>query len=140
MGGKYKLVIKAELANLEEIRQFVESSAKSLQVEGRVISDLQLAVDEAVTNIILHGYKKDQGTIKISIDRNAAALIVCLRDRAPEFNPSSYNAIDLRAPPERETPGGFGIRLIKQVMDEVSYRVPGSGGNELTLIKHSVNR
>lgn len=133
-------MIKAELAKLEEIRQFVGSSAKSLRAEGRMISDLQLAVDEAVTNIIIHGYKKRHGTIEISVDRNEDALIVRLRDRAPEFNPSSYIAYDLRAPPEREAPGGFGIRLIKQVMDEVSYRVPGSGGNELTLIKHNVNR
>ena len=139
MGGKYTLVIKAELDKLEEVRQFVASSAKSLRAEGVVISDLQLAVDEAVTNIIIHGYKKSPGTIEISFDQNAAALIVRLRDTAPQFDPSTHIA-DLRALPERETPGGFGIRLIKQVMDEVSYRAPGSGGNELTLIKHDVSR
>ena len=138
MGEKFTLVIEAELTKLEEIRQFVASSAKSLRAEASVIADLQLAVDEAVTNIVIHGYKKDHGTIEISIDRNAAALIVCLRDRAPEFNPGAYTS-DLTALPEREVPGGFGIRLIKQVVDEVSYRAPGSGGNELTLIKHNVN-
>jgi serine/threonine-protein kinase RsbW len=138
MGEKYTLVIKAELANLEEIRQFVASSAKSLRAEASVIADLQLAVDEAVTNIVIHGYKKGHGTIEISINRNAAALIVCLRDRAPQFNPGSY-ASDLTALSKREAPGGFGIRLIKQVVDEVSYRVPGSGGNELTLIKYNLN-
>jgi serine/threonine-protein kinase RsbW len=140
VGGKYTLVIKAELAKLDEIRQFVESSAKSLRAESRVVPDLQLAVDEAVTNIIIHGYQKAQGKIEISIDQDADALIVCLRDTAPEFNPNSYVESDLTAPPEREVPGGFGIRLIKQLMDEVSYRAPDSGGNELTLIKHNLNQ
>jgi serine/threonine-protein kinase RsbW len=138
MGEKFTLVIKAELAKLDEIRQFVASSAKSLRAEANVISDLQLAVDEAVTNIVIHGYKKGHGTIEISIDRNAAALNVCLRDKAPQFDPGSYTS-DLTALPKREAPGGFGIRLIKQVVDKVSYRAPDSGGNELTLIIHNGN-
>ena len=138
MGEKFTLVIQAELAKLDEIRRFVASSAKSLRTEASVIADLQLAVDEAVTNIVIHGYKKGHGTIEISIDRDAAALIICLRDRAPQFNPCAYVS-DLTALPKREAPGGFGIRLIKQVVDEVSYRAPGSGGNELTLIKYNLN-
>jgi len=137
MGGKHTLVIKAELSKLEEIRRFIESSAKSLRADGRAISDLRLAVDEAVTNIIAYGYQNRQGTIEISIDRDADALIVCLRDTAAHFDPSSYVASDQRALPEREAAGGFGIPLIKQVVDEVSYRVPDAGGNELTLIKHT---
>lgn len=137
MSGKRTLVIEATLTNLEEVRQFVESSARSFLVDERVISDLRLAVDEAVTNTIIHGYKHKQGTIEISIERDAAALIVNLRDRAPEFNPSSYSASNLPASPERKTPGGFGIRLIKEVMDEVNYQALSNGGNELTLIKHN---
>ena len=137
MGGSHALVIKAELARLEEVRQFVESSAKSLQADERTISDLRLAVVEAVTNIIIHGYKNREGTIKISVDRNAVAVIVCLLDRAPIFDPSLYVTPGPGVSPEQKTPGGFGIRLIKQVMDEVSYRVSATGGNELTLIKHT---
>lgn len=137
MGGKHTLVIKAELSKLEEIRQFVEGSAKFLQADVQTISDLRLAVVEAVTNIIIHGYKNRDGTIKISIDRDAAAVIARLRDSAPEFDPNKYVTSDLKASSERETPGGFGISLIKQVVDEVSYRVPHAGGNELTLIKHT---
>ena len=139
MGEKYALEIEAELTNLEDIRRFVERSALSLRAGERVISDLKLAVDEAVTNIIFHGYEKSHGTVKISVERNADALIVCLRDSAPQFDPSKYISSDLPLS-EREAPGGFGIRLIKDVMDEISYRVPGSGGNELTLIKHDVIR
>ena len=139
MGEKYTRRIEAELTKLDDIRQFVERSATSLRADKRVISDLKLAVDEAVTNIIFHGYEKSHGTIEISVERVAAALIVCLRDSAPQFDPSSYISSDL-PPSEREAPGGFGIRLIKDVMDEVSYRAPASGGNELTLIKHDVIR
>jgi anti-sigma regulatory factor (Ser/Thr protein kinase) len=44
-------------------------------------------------------------------------------------------APDLTGPAEERKPGGLGIHLIRQVMDQLIYRRPEDGGNELTLIK-----
>ena len=140
MGRKGALEIRAELSKLDEIRQFVKSSAEIFKASDHTIDDLQLAVVEAATNIILHGYKQGPGMLEISVEQESAALIVKLRDQAPQFDPCSYAVPALQPLPERTSPGGFGIRLIKEVMDEVSYSPLDSGGNELTLVKHLANQ
>jgi anti-sigma regulatory factor (Ser/Thr protein kinase) len=64
------LCLAAELENLAAIRNFVQESAAALGVDQAVISDVVLAADEAVTNVILHGYQGRQGTIEIESDNH----------------------------------------------------------------------
>ena len=136
MSGKRTLEIEASLDHLEEIRGFVESSARDAGVDDPAISDLVLAVDEAVTNIIIHGYRNQSGKIEISSDNRANSIVICLKDQAPEFDPCSYLSMDLEATLEKDTPGGFGLHLIKKTVDDLKYHVNSSGGNELFLVKH----
>jgi len=137
MGGNYSLSVKAELANLGEVRQFVATSCQMLGAEASVVSDLVLAVDEAVTNIIIHGYKQSCGPIEIDIGKTTTALVVRLQDSAPEFNPCFHEKPDLGSNLKTKTGGGFGVHLIKSAVDEVRYRAPAAGGNELTLVKQT---
>lgn len=138
MGGKHTLVTDVALDKLAEVRRFVESSARSLGVNETAVPDLVLAVDEAVTNIIVHGYKHQPGSVEVSIDADGTALIVRLRDKAPGFDPCSYPKLNLRSSLEKDTPGGFGLHLINKAVDDISYRIPHAGGNELTLVKQNV--
>jgi serine/threonine-protein kinase RsbW len=125
----------AELKNLAAIRDFVRESAAVLDVAPAIISDLLLAVDEAATNVIIHGYRGQQGTIEIEVKREAADIVVHVRDKAPPFDPTDVPSPDLTRPLEERPPGGLGIYLIRQYMDEVIYRLMPQGGNELTLKK-----
>lgn len=127
-------MVEADLANLEAVRHFVETTCTALGA-GAVVSDLKLAVDEAVTNIILHGYKHSSGSIEINIGKNESAIIVRLKDNAPEFDPCSQAKPDMAAIMETEAGGGFGVHMIKTAMDGVHHHVPSAGGNELTLTK-----
>ena len=125
----------AALDKLGEIREFVKSAAHNYALDEVPISDLILAVDEAVTNTIVHGYKGRGGAIQVHFEFDGAAAIVRLRDEAPGFDPCSYLNMDLKDALEKDTPGGFGLHLIKKSVDELSYRIPEEGGNELTLVK-----
>ena len=135
MAGKNSLLVEADLANLAAVRRFVETTSAALGAGAAVVSDLKLAVDEAVTNIIIHGYKQSSGSIEIGIDKDEAAIVVRLKDNAVEFNPCFRAKPDLEAIMETETGGGFGIHMIKNAVDKIQRRVPIAGGNELTLIK-----
>ena len=137
MGGKHTLVTDVALDKLREVRRFVESSARALGVNEPAVSDLVLAVDEAVTNIIVHGYKNQPGSVELSIDADGTALIVRLRDKAPEFDPCSYPKLDLRSSLEKDIPGGFGLHLIHNAVDDIGYRILRAGENELTLVKRN---
>lgn len=131
----YCLTIAAELENLAVIRCFVQESAAALGVPPATIRDLVLATDEAATNIVVHGYGGQGGTIEIEIEREAGALIIYLRDTARPFDPNQIKAPDLTLPLEERTPGGLGVFLIRQIVDELRHRSRPGGGNELTLVK-----
>jgi anti-sigma regulatory factor (Ser/Thr protein kinase) len=100
------------------------------------LDDLRLAVDEAVTNIIVHGYG-GPGEITLELSADHGDLVVQLCDNAPAFDSASAAPDKLRPAGQRTTPGGFGLYLMKQAMDVVVYR-PLDPGNELTMIKQNV--
>jgi serine/threonine-protein kinase RsbW len=126
----------AELGNLEEIRRFVEESARALQLDQKTAFDLVQAVDECATNIIEHGYRGRSGSIEIEIKWAEATLTIELRDRAPLFDPTGVPPPDLSGPLEARQPGGLGIYLTRRMVDDMQHRASPDGGNELILIKH----
>ena len=132
------LHVAAELKNLARIRRFVEKAATALGVDPADIPDLLLAVDEAATNIIVHGYQGQEGPIEIEVERQGDALLIRLRDAAAPFDPTAIPPPDLSLPLEERPIGGMGIYLIHRCMDQVSHSCPPQGGNELILIKKGV--
>jgi serine/threonine-protein kinase RsbW len=98
------------------------------------ILDTQLAVEEAITNVIVHGYKKAGSEIRISCAVMPDQIEIRITDSAPPFDPLSLPEPDLDSDVNERRIGGLGIYLIRQVMDGFSYRYEG-GNNILTLIK-----
>lgn len=138
MPDKQRLLIEAQLENLGRVRRFIEESCRLFGVREAVISDLRLAVDEAVSNIIIHGYKKQGGDIEVEVEREEDALLVRLRDDAAVFDPATQFMPASYTRRELETPGKLGIHLIQKSIDNISHRITESGGNELVLVKHNV--
>lgn len=129
------LYIDAQVENLADLRRFVREEAAALGVGEEAICDLELAVDEAACNIICHGYDRRGGIIQIAVERDGDSLIVRLRDQAPPFDPTRHPLPDVTLPLEQRKLGGLGIFLILKSVDQVIYRIPPEGGNELTLVK-----
>jgi len=129
------LRLNAELKDLPQIRHFILESAGALGVASAEVAKIVLAVDEAVTNVILHGYGGRGGPVEIEVSGRPGELVIRLRDHARPFDPTGMPAPDLTGPAEERRPGGLGVHLIRQVMDQLIYRRPEEGGNELILIK-----
>jgi len=132
------LHIAAELRNLAEIRRFVQKTASALGLDAAMIPNVALAVDEAASNIITHGYQGQGGVIEIEMSQERDALVIRVRDQATPFDPTKVPSPDLTVPLEQRTAGGLGIHLIRQIMDEMTHRVMPQGGNELTLVKKGI--
>jgi serine/threonine-protein kinase RsbW len=130
------LRIAAQLDNLKEIRRFIRETTAALGADESVTSDLVRAADEAAGNIIIHGYQLGGGVIEVEVEREGTDLLVRLRDSATPFDPTCVPAPDLSVPLEQRTPGGLGIYMLRQVVDQVLHCITPQGGNELTLIKH----
>lgn len=130
------LEITADLGQLSKIREFVLDSAKTLGADPTAFDDLRLAVDEAVTNILTHGYA-GPGNIELKICADGSDLIIRLRDAAPSFDATQAISLEPGPAEEREKPGGFGLFLIKNAVDKLVHRAL-ENGNELTMIKCGV--
>lgn len=96
---------------------------------------LRLAVEEACTNVIAHGYRGAPGTVRLSVAVGGGLATVTVTDDAPPFDPAAVPPPDLDSPPETRRKGGLGWHLIRSVVDEVRHRSAEPRGNELTLVK-----
>ncbi|HZD58074.1 MAG TPA: ATP-binding protein [Anaerolineales bacterium] len=132
------LQLVAGLKDLAEIRHFVEEEATALDVEPSAIYDINLAVTEMVTNIIVHGYRGQPGRVEIEVGREGDSVVIRLRDQAPVFDPTQVPPPNLELPPEERPLGGLGVFLTKHFMDRMSHRITASQGNELTLVKKNI--
>jgi serine/threonine-protein kinase RsbW len=104
------------------------------------MDDLVQAVDEAATNIIVHGYRGTPGTIELTAELIDDDIVMTLEDRAPTFDPLTVPSPDLSISPLQRKPGGMGIHLMRLAMDRIEHRARPGGGNILTLTRSRVAR
>lgn len=144
MNTPHSLEIKADLDNLGQVRDFIEANMEETGLTRECAGELLLAVDEAVSNIIMHGFKsRPDGHIEVEVTRQPDSLMVHIRDNAPLFDPTKNFDPHLEVSPlERDAPGGFGVYLLNHLVDQISYRVTDDGRNELAMMKKcpSTNR
>ena len=126
---------EAELENLSHIRRFVQARAEALGADTEAVSDLMIAANEAASNIVVHGYQERSGVIDVEVTQKGDFLEVRLRDQAPPFDPTTIPPPDTTLPLEQRPYGGMGMHLIRQLVDDVTYRFTPQGGNELILAK-----
>ncbi len=123
--------------NLAKISEFVGQAAEEAGLNSDAIYAVELAVDEACTNIIEHAYGGEGvGDIQVTCKAARDGLTVTLRDFGRPFNPQKIRGPKLRGKLKDLKSGGAGLYLIRQMMDEVSFDFTPDQGNVLTLVKH----
>ncbi len=135
-----RLDLFADLSQLARIRRFVAETARDLGLNDDTICDLQLAVDEACTNIVQHAYAGLGGEIEITIERVEGGIRAILRDWGAQFDPGVVPLPDVTAPLELRPPGGMGLFFMQEVMDRVEFRFEGEKGSTLIMEKHLPGR
>jgi len=135
MSRVFELSVDADLENLKEVRSFFNHAGESLGVEKNTLGDLCLVVDEAVTNVILHGYEGRDGVVSVQVERDEDAVVICIRDKAKFFDGSHVKTPQLKAGLSERAFGGMGVYLIKKLTDEAEFRALPDQGNELRLVK-----
>lgn len=136
MSRTQNLEIAADLDSLKQVRDFIEESTQLAGLDHERTGELLLAVDEAVTNIIVHGCPQGGCTIELELQEDPDTCTIRIRDDARLFDPTSLQEPDLDVPPlDRASPGGYGVYLFKHLVDQTSYRTTPDGRNELTLTK-----
>lgn len=121
---------------LDEIRNFVAEVAHEGGFTEKAIYSLQLAADEAASNIIEHAYQGvANASLQITCDMQDDELIITMRDSGKPFDPSNVKQPNLKADLSKRQIGGLGIYLMRKLMDEVRYESNAKTGNLLTMTK-----
>jgi len=127
--------VPSDLGQLTTVRDLVRSAAADADASIACTADLVQAVDEAVTNAIIHGHAGGAGWVEVAVSRRGDQLVVTIADDAPAFDPTSVPTPDLSIHPMERRPGGMGVLLARLCVDEMSYRPRPGGGNILTLVR-----
>ncbi|HZW03573.1 MAG TPA: ATP-binding protein [Anaerolineaceae bacterium] len=135
MDGLQVITLEAGVGALNEIRQFVANCGQAAGLDAKALDGMVLAVDEAASNIIQHGYSGRTGWIEVEVESAGEGFVVRLRDRAKPFDPRSFPDPNLSLPLARRPIGKLGVFLMRKSVDQVRHRLLPEGGNELTLVK-----
>ena len=123
--------------DLSHIRHTLEQSALALGADSDALGELIVALNEAIVNIIRHGYKNHPGRIEITMVREGANLGIKITDNADLFNPLSVPKPDTTLPLSQRPFGGLGVHMMREFSDEVQYQITPDGKNELTICKRN---
>jgi anti-sigma regulatory factor (Ser/Thr protein kinase) len=129
------MTVDADLERLGDIWELIRGVALSSNAPPACLDDLVQAVDEAATNIVLHGYERKGGAIDVDARLVDDNIVIVLSDTAPSFDPTTVAEPDLSVPALRRRPGGMGIHLIRLATDSMIHRPRRGGGNILTLTR-----
>lgn len=126
----------AKFEYLDEIREFVGAIAREGGFSDKDVYNIQLATDEAASNIIEHAYEKiHDGVLELSCGMRDDLITIVLVDHGESFDPSEIPLPDLKADLSARKIGGLGIFLMRKLMDDVHYEVKPNHSNVLTMIK-----
>ncbi len=135
------LIVPGQFDRLTEIAAFVTQAARSAGLDDDEVFHVEMAVDEACSNIIEHAYAQQAGDIEIVCECPATGqLEVVLRDSGQPFDPADVpppNVNAALADLDDLNEGGLGLYFMRKLMDEVRFEyVPGQG-NRLTMLKRA---
>ena len=127
----------AILENLPPIREFIRRASINMSLSEDITFAFKIAVDEACTNIIQHGYKGlKPGPIKLIFERDPGRVTLTLYDKGISFNPENAVEADINADWKQRQIGGLGLHMVKEMIDEIQYDSTSERGNCLKLIKN----
>lgn len=137
-GRRIVLRVPGETDYLIQIRSFISTIASEVGLTEDELYKIEMAVDEACTNVIEHAYEGEEETkpIQICLEATTSRLMISVKDYGKKFNLSPIKPPDLSKFITEKRNGGLGLFLLQSLMDEIDYRSDPRGYNELTMTKY----
>jgi len=131
----FLLNITSDMQNLARVADFVSDAATRTQLTTRQSDDIQMAVDEAVTNVMEHAYSgKTDGNIDIKLRIDEKLIVVEIRDQGKAFDAKKVKKPNIKGPLSARSIGGLGVFFMKKLMDKVEF-VRDDAGNVTRMTK-----
>ena len=118
-----QLTLNNEVSELRRLAVFVEEIGMELKLDGMMLNNLQLVLEEAVSNVIFYAYPEGtQAHITLTAESDGHELTFTLSDQGQEFDPTQKPDVDIDVHPAEREIGGLGIFIVKNIMNHVTYQ------------------
>ena len=130
-----QLTLQNDVLQVPQLNAFVKQIMARLNIESTLARKLQLAVEEAVVNVIEYAYPQGvMGDIHLHVTSDGQSLKFVIKDHGVAFDPTMKEKTDTTLSAEDRPIGGLGILLVREMMDSINY-IRTEGMNVLTLSK-----
>lgn len=130
------LILENKIDEISNLAVFVEEICEELGLGMELVFNLNLVLEEAVTNVIMYAYPQDEPhTLEVKAWTENNELLFAIIDSGMEFDPTQAPDADVTLSAEEREIGGLGIFLIRQIMERVEYKRSDDGKNILTMGK-----
>ncbi len=119
---RFHLAITSDMSNLERVAEFVFEVARQTQLSDTIAEHTQMAVDEAVTNVMEHAYGgRADGHIDLDFRVTARELRIEIRDQGAPFDSATIQEPNIHSPLSERAIGGLGVFFMRKLMDKVEF-------------------
>ena len=129
------ITLPNDIATISQLSEFVETVCEEKGLDMALTMNLNLALEEAVVNVMSYAYPDSQGDVKVDIMIDDQKVVSTLTDSGIPFDPTLRERADTTLSAEDRQSGGLGILLVRELMDAINYE-RDNGQNILTLIKN----
>ena len=137
MNKHVQLKLPSHTDYLDVIREFISKLANDAGFSEENVHKIALALDEACTNVIRHAYDPgDEHYVEVEAQLDGGALRITVSDSGRGFDPESIETPNLEKLMAQHKFGGFGLYLIKTLMDEVDFSIEPGVRNEVRMTKY----
>lgn len=117
-----ELILQNEISEISRLASFIEAIGEELELPPGLTFNLNLALEEAISNIIFYAYPNQAGKeISVQVATVADSLVFTLTDSGRAFDPTQVKDADITLSAAERPIGGLGIFLIRQIMDKLEY-------------------
>ena len=129
-----ELTVPARTDNLDQVLDFIAEQLEEYDCPMKLIMQIQVAAEEIYVNIAHYAYHPEEGqaTIRCSIGGDPLEVIITFLDHGRPYNPLENTDPDISLSADEREIGGLGIFMVKNIMDDISYRFE-NGNNILTI-------
>lgn len=131
---KSSLQIKGDLPELNTVHSHLHDLDRNWRLGKKTIVEINLILDELITNIIQHGKRQKKHLIDIVLTKTGSNLTIEVQDDGPPFDPTVCSLPDTSLSLDKRKCGGLGILLVRRLSDSCRYRRV-QNKNVLTLQK-----
>ena len=128
------ITIDSEVSEIPKAVEFVAGKAEVLPFSPKVRNQIEVAVDEIISNIVYYAYGEGKGKATVGVSCDDKGITITVEDSGIPYNPLEKEDPDITLSAEERGIGGYGIFIVKKVMDEITYNY-SEGKNILTMRK-----